>query len=488
MGLLGVIGVGLRAETKQFDKKIRKSKQGVGGFRLSLKGAAAGLGAMGAAVGAYKLVGVVKESLSAIDATAKLADRLGTSTEALQGLRHAAELTGAGGANMDKAIEKMNRSVGEAIEGPSAASDAIKRLGLNINDLVGMDPASQFSIIADATNKLSTQSEKASVSADIFGRSGLALVNTLALGSAGLNKTSAEAKALGVSFNRVDAAKIEAANDSVHRLGQLFTGVGNSITIALAPYIQSATSYLVDMAKSGGSVTSKILSGVEMMANGFAYLSIPVRAFQLVWKTTKLVVLGVTTGILVGIEVLSRGILNLVNLIPGVNVSLGTGLQDLVAGMAIQTADAAKDLAATATKDLATTGVKNMFANIRKEAAVNAKKIADSAVVSTETAQAVTATGGTYKPNVSLAPSVSNNDFDYSKMLPKESSPAAASSLGADQSRFLTHSAKNLSPQVQETKKQSKLQEKMVVAIEKGNGLLEAMQSGVMPQFSFTGA
>ena len=494
MGLLGVIGVGLRAETKQFDKKIRKSKKGVSGFKLSLKGAAAGLGAMGAAVGAYKMVGVVKQTLSSIDATAKLADRLGTTTEALQGLRHAAELTGVGSENMNKAIEKMNRSIGEAIEGPGAASDALKALGININDLVGLDPAVQFGIIADATNKLGTQSEKASASADIFGRSGLALVNTMALGSAGLKNSAEEAKALGISFGRVDAAKIEMANDAVLRLGQLFKGVGNSITIGLAPYIQSATTYFVEFGKSGGGVSSKILSGVEMLAKGFAYLSIPVRAFQLVWKTTKMVILGVATYSLAGIASMATAIESLANLVPGVNIDISTGLKEIALGLAIQTADAAKDLAKTATKELATSTVKNMFANIRKESTKNAKKIAEQSVAAAATkkgaATAAAAKAGGYVPNVSpyLDPNVDYNPSMNKKTAKKSAAAATAESLAADQSRFLTHKGKSLtSPQMQETKKQTKIQEKMVNAIGESNVLLDAMVKGVMPEFSFLG-
>ena len=488
MGLLGVIGVGLRAETKQFDKKIRKSKKGVSGFKLSLKGAAAGLGAMGAAVGAYKMIGVIKQTLTSIDATAKLADRLGTTTEALQGLRHAAELTGVGSENMNKAIEKMNRSIGEAIEGPSAASDALKALGININDLVGLDPAVQFGIIADATNKLGTQSEKASASADIFGRSGLALVNTMALGSAGLNDTAEEAKALGISFGRVDAAKIEMANDAVLRLGQLFKGVGNSITIGLAPYIQSATTYFVEFGKSGGSVSSKILSGVEMLANGFAYLSIPVRALQLVWKTMKLTVLGVATVWVSQIAIMAKAVESLANLIPGVNIDISKGMEEMAVGMKIQTADAAKDLAKTATKELATSTVKNMFANIRKESTKNAKKIAEQSTAAAATKKGAKA--GSYVPNVSpyLDPNVDYNPSMNKKTATKSASAAMAGSLAADESRFLTHKGKSLtSPQMQESKKQTKIQEKMVNAIGESNVLLDAMTKGIMPEFSFLG-
>ena len=474
MGLLGVIGVGLRAETKTFDKKIRKSKKGVSGFKMSLKGAAAGLGAMGAAVGAYKMVGVVKESMSAIDASAKLADRLGTTVGALEGLRHAAELTGAGAGGLDKGIEKMTRSIGEAVDGPSAAGDAIERLGINIDDLVGLDPATQFGIISDATNRLGTQSEKAAVSADIFGRSGMALVNTMKLGSEGLGAAAKEAEQLGVSYSRVDAAKVEMANDSLHKMGQAVKGIGNKITVALVPYIKMASDYLVDLAKSGGDTGVSVGGVVESMASGVSFVSDTVRGLQLLWKGTQVVIAGVATGVIWSINEIQKGVVSLINLVPGVEIAMSDTLQMASDTMKETTKDFASEFADLATKELPSSKVKSMFASMKKESNLAAKEIASNIE-----------NGATKGVGVLSVKS----SVDTSVKETANNSKASVGKLAAESSRFMTYSGANPKASIStENKKQTVVQEKQLRVLDKlldvGKQTMDSMNINGKPIYS----
>ena len=88
-------------------------------------------GAFVALVGGAGMGALVKQSLAVNDALAKTADRLGLTTEALAGLQHAAELTGAGTKTLDMALQRMTRRIGEAATGSGAAKDAITELGLS---------------------------------------------------------------------------------------------------------------------------------------------------------------------------------------------------------------------------------------------------------------------------------------------------------------------------------------------------------------------
>ena len=56
-------------------------------------------------------------TLAAADATAKTADKVGLATDALQELHFAAERAGVGQNNLDMAMQRFSRRVGEAAEG-----------------------------------------------------------------------------------------------------------------------------------------------------------------------------------------------------------------------------------------------------------------------------------------------------------------------------------------------------------------------------------
>lgn len=83
--------------------------------------------------------------------------------------------------------------------------------------------------------EVGTHSDRVSLAFKLFDSEGVAVVNTLNLGSKGLRETAQEAQRLGIAISRVDAAKIEAANDASLRLNQALTGLGTTPTRAIAP-------------------------------------------------------------------------------------------------------------------------------------------------------------------------------------------------------------------------------------------------------------
>jgi hypothetical protein len=208
------------------------------GIRSAMKFAAivTGLGSIGGLAGMGMLV---QGQMQTIDATAKLSDRVGIATEKLAGLRHAAEITGSGALKLDAALQVMQKRLGEvAIKGTGAAAPALEALHLRAKDLIALSPDVAFGAIADAMAGLATQSERNAVTANIFSRANQDLVNTLALGTAGFAAMEAEAKQLGIAFSRLDAAKVEQANDAITRMKTAIKGVAGTAAIALAPLIE----------------------------------------------------------------------------------------------------------------------------------------------------------------------------------------------------------------------------------------------------------
>ena len=205
----------------------------VGGAVLSAKTAIVGL------VGAAGFGALIKQGLAAGDSLAKTADKIGVTTEALAGMRHAAELTGVSTETMDMALQRFTRRASEAAIGTGEAQGALKELGINAEELVKLPLDKQMEVVADSMSGLSTQSDRVRIAMKLFDSEGVALVNTLGGGSDALREMIAEADHLGLALSRTDTAQIEAANDAFTRAKGVLTGLTNQFTVAFAPVLET---------------------------------------------------------------------------------------------------------------------------------------------------------------------------------------------------------------------------------------------------------
>lgn len=204
----------------------------VGGALLNVKTALAGV------VGVAGFGALIKQGLAAGDSLAKTADKIGVTTEALAGLRHAAELTGVSTETMDMALQRFTRRASEAANGTGEAVGALRELGLNAEELNKLPLDKQMEAVADAMGGLENQSDRVRIAMKLFDSEGVALVNTLGGGSDALREMINEAEHLGLSLSRVETAQIEQANDSFTRAKGVLTGITNQLTVAFAPILE----------------------------------------------------------------------------------------------------------------------------------------------------------------------------------------------------------------------------------------------------------
>ena len=219
---------------------FNSAKKGLGSLGNSAAKTAATVAKIGVAFGTAGVAAaaaMTKSSMASIDSLAKTADKIGTTTEALTGLRHAAELTGVGSDTLDMAMQRLTRRVSEAANGTGEAKNALIELGINAENLEKLPLDKQMEVIADQMGNVKSQSDKVRLAMKLFDSEGVALVNTLSGGSEGLQAMAKEADHLGITMSRVDAAQIEVANDAVTRAKGVFTGLGNQLAQAFAPIV-----------------------------------------------------------------------------------------------------------------------------------------------------------------------------------------------------------------------------------------------------------
>jgi hypothetical protein len=252
-----------RRTMARFTKSAGRMVKGLASFHPVLAGVAGG-----AALGAF-----TAKSFAAMDATAKMADRIGIATEKLAGLRHAAEQTGVSAGTLDMSLQRMTRRVSEAANGTGEAVAALQELGLNAGALEAMRPDEQFKAIADAMGQVGSRSDQVRLAMKLFDSEGVALVNTLDLGAAGLDRMQAEAERLGLAMSRVDHAQIEAANDAVDRMQKAFSGVFNRIAIDLAPAITVLSDLILGTGDKADAAGKKATSTLGPISKAIAWIA-----------------------------------------------------------------------------------------------------------------------------------------------------------------------------------------------------------------------
>ena len=268
----------------QTNKKTGKSfKQTTGELRKVSVQAAKYAAAIGGAVVAATAA-MVKNQLKVIDGLAKTSDKLGVATENLAGLRIQAELTGVASNTLDMGLQRMVRRVAEAAQGTGEAKDALKELNLSAQELAALSPDQQFHAIADAMEGVESQSDRVRLAFKLFDSEGVALVNTLRGGSAAAQEAAEFAEQYGLALTRVDAAKIEQANNAWLKVTKASEGFWQQLTVQLSPALTGIANDLLGISQEMGTNQELAERAFGAIATGAGFVADAARGLQVVWK------------------------------------------------------------------------------------------------------------------------------------------------------------------------------------------------------------
>jgi hypothetical protein len=249
------LAVILTASSAGFVAGMKKAEDSAGHFGEALKTAAEVTGILAladaAVEGFSKIAEMTHASLEAIDANAKLSDATGIATESLTKLQYSAGLAGVSNEALTASLQKMLSNLGGVNDELGQSTSAFAKLGLNVLDLKTIAPEEAFRKIAEALQAIENPAERAAKAQAIFGKGARAIMPLLLASTEELKRQSEVAKALGLSYSRVDAAKVEQANDAMYAVGQAIVGVFNQLAVKVAPYIAAAADALLEFAASG---------------------------------------------------------------------------------------------------------------------------------------------------------------------------------------------------------------------------------------------
>ena len=265
------------AAFNSLNKKLGGLNKSIGASVTKIAKIGAAFGAAGIAAG----VALTKASMASVDALAKTSDRLGIATEKLAGLQHAASLAGVENKTLEKSLQNLAVGVSDAADGSGVAKDALIELGLSAGVLEKLPLDQQLNVVADAMQGVTNQADKVRIATELFGARGVSVLNMIGGGSENLTKMAEEADHLGIAINRVDAAKIELANDAVAQAKAVFTGLGNQLATSFSPLIMTVADNFrqaaldnEDFGSIGERVVSALLSGYGKFADAIFFLQL----------------------------------------------------------------------------------------------------------------------------------------------------------------------------------------------------------------------
>lgn len=238
---IGTINVGIQANVNKFKRDINSARGSLGRFADTARKFKAMIAPAAGAVAGFAYA--MQQHAAVVDDLSKTATKLGTTTDELQALQHAAAKAGVEANTLNMALQRMTRRVAEAAIGTGEAKDAIRQLGMDAKKLNQLAPHDQIVVVADALNNVGSQSERIRLMFKLFDSEGVALAPMFTEGSKAIRETEAEMRKLGLLISQDLAKQTEAVNDKWADVGMTFRGLKND----LLPFFNFMSDGLADL-------------------------------------------------------------------------------------------------------------------------------------------------------------------------------------------------------------------------------------------------
>ena len=231
----------------------------------------------------------LRSVITEMDNIGKASDRLGISTESFSKLVYVGKLADVTMEDLEKSIRTLQKTLVENLQGSTAAAGSFRALGVSAKDLINLPTEQAFSQIAVAVSKIENPAQRTTVAMELFGRSGLKIINLASTGADGLQDLYREAERIGLVFSRDAAGKAEEFNDSLTRLNESYrgllvafasSGALDNITSGINT-LSSSMNVLVTVAELAAVVlVARVARGLLLTSAGWISNTIQITAYQ----------------------------------------------------------------------------------------------------------------------------------------------------------------------------------------------------------------
>lgn len=269
---IGSLTLDLIAKTGSFDqgmdrasRRVRNTANEMEAARRAADRLVAGIAAAAAGF-ATAAAAMAVSSAKALDATSKMAQQIGTTTESLTGMRFAAQqFANISDQQFDMSMRRMTRRIAEAAEGSGSAKKALEAMGLSARELARLSPDKQMLAIADAMQRTESQADRLRYTMALFDTEGMALVPALQQGAEAFEANIALARQFGVVVSQEAASAAEEFMTNMNLLTEAQKGFKNQVAESVLPVLAEFTGYLVDVAKNAGDMGERVETALKVI-------------------------------------------------------------------------------------------------------------------------------------------------------------------------------------------------------------------------------
>lgn len=191
------------------------------------------------------------------DSYDRIAKRTGIAASTWSEYAHAAQITGTSIESMEQALKGAQKLALDAATGTSEATNKLRLVGLQADDLAGLSTEEMFEKLALAVARIEDPTKRAAVAMKLFEDSGTQILPLLDQGEQGILALKQEAHELGVVVSDEAVASGAEFVDSLGRVKAASAGVSNIVVGSVTPALTSLFNRI-----------SQLLSRFQMWSRG----------------------------------------------------------------------------------------------------------------------------------------------------------------------------------------------------------------------------
>lgn len=259
----GAFTAGMTGAERKADKTMSSIEKRAYKFGQVL-GTALKSGAVIATAALTSVAVAVGQAIDRADEMRDLSIRTGIATEKLSEYAYAAKQTGTDIDGLGRGLKILAKNAAEAADATSGKGKLFEALGINVKDAQGnlKQLDALLPEVADKFRALEDGTTKAALAQELFGKSGLDLIEFLNQGSDGLDTAAEKARALGIIISSETAEAADKFNDRLGDLRAASEGFALQLAAKLLPQLIELVDKVNEFVGDGENAT-KVVNGLS---------------------------------------------------------------------------------------------------------------------------------------------------------------------------------------------------------------------------------
>lgn len=269
--LIGALRVTLGLDSSQFEAGTKRARQianrDVRAIQADLARVRQGFDNLRNAAITTALVAAGKRALEYASSLGEVAQQAGVTARELQEYRYAASQAGVSSDEMDKALAKLTRTIGEAKAGSKEQATVFRDLSVAIQDANGRVYSAGEVIpkLADALSRIKDPATRARYEVDLFGKAGQKLDTLLSGGSKAVNELRDAAQKLGVVLSDRQIQNADETADKLAALKQVLEARIAGVVADNANAILGLANALATLANAAVQAANKMPAALSIL-------------------------------------------------------------------------------------------------------------------------------------------------------------------------------------------------------------------------------